>query len=381
MSGSGSTRGSEESEEESSSDTDETVSTEQSMGTAEVVTGSVCDLVETRLTIGHVSGKTDGDIDNELTVDRVAPVAQVHGSRLRAKGVARRLGSKPLLGRGARVRLRERSRVFRGTPPTSVREGKGSLTREQRVVVGGLVSRGVTIGTRKGYERHWDKWVGFLQTIPEWQRPSNFLEEVGVTSDKIDWLSLFVVHLYNVHGVRDSQRVSAVLSGLRLMWRIRRFDAGFSDHPDLVAAKKGVRPTVVEIRNNEVRKAETRKLPAIVEVMVAMRERLWLDTGVDPPGLYQRAIWVAALIGFDTGVRPSNVRLKDGCSAVDHCILASDLAFNVTTATSSKRLQGGEAVRTELEVGYPESIQGVPRGPVLGLHLGEDETGVYPGCY
>ena len=112
MSGGGSKGGSEESEEESSSDTDETVSTEQSMGNAEVVTGSVCDLVETRLTIGHVSGKTGGDIDNELPVDRVAPVAQVHGSRLRARGVARRLGSKPLLGRGARVRLCERSRVL-----------------------------------------------------------------------------------------------------------------------------------------------------------------------------------------------------------------------------------------------------------------------------
>ena len=86
LSGDGSTGGSEESEEESSSDTDETVSTEQSMGNAEVVTGSVCDLVETRLTIGHVSGKTGGDTDNELTVDRVAPVAQVHGSRLRVKG-------------------------------------------------------------------------------------------------------------------------------------------------------------------------------------------------------------------------------------------------------------------------------------------------------
>ena len=143
------------------------------------------------------------------------------------------------------------------------------------------------------------------------------------------------------------------------MWRVQRLDTGFFDHPDLIAVKKGVRPTIAEVRNNEVRKAETRKLPAIVEVMVAMRERLWLDTGVDPKGLYLKAIWIAALIGFDTGVRPSNVRLKDGGSAVDHCILASDLVFNMTTATSYKRLQGGEAVRSELESGYPESVQWV----------------------
>jgi hypothetical protein len=136
------------------------------------------------------------------------------------------------------------------------------------------------------------------------------LAEVEITSDKIDWLSLFVVHLYDVHGIRDPQRVSAVLSGLRLRWRVQRLDTGFFDHPDLVAAKKGVRPTVAEVRNNEVRKAETLKLPAIDEVMVAMRERLWLDTGVDPKGLYLKDIWIAALIGFDTEVIPQQCSIE-----------------------------------------------------------------------
>ena len=58
------------------------------------------------------------------------------------------------------------------------------------------------------------------------------------------------------------------------MWRIQRLDTGFFDHPDLVAAKKGVRPTMAEVRNNETSKVETRKLPAIVEVIAVMRERL-----------------------------------------------------------------------------------------------------------
>ena len=76
-----------------------------------------------------------------------------------------------------------------------------------------------------------------------------------------------------------------------------------------------------------------------------MRKRLWVDTGVDPKGLYLKAIRIASLIGFDTGVRPSNVRLKDGKSAVDHCILSSDLSFNVSTTLGIERFQGGEAVR------------------------------------
>ena len=143
------------------------------------------------------------------------------------------------------------------------------------------------------------------------------------------------------------------------MWRIKRLNSEFFDHPDLGAAKKGVRPTTAEVRNIETRKTETSKLPAIIEVMAAMRKRLWVDTGADPKGLYLKAIWIASIIGFDTGVRPSNVRLKDGKSAVDHCILASDLSFNVSTALGIERLQGGETVRGELEDGFPESTQRV----------------------
>jgi hypothetical protein len=109
---------------------------------------------------------------------------------------------------------------------------------------------------------------------------------------------------------------------------------------------------VAEVRNAELRKSETRKLPAVVEVLVAMRERLWVDTA-------RKAIWIAALSGFDTGVRPSNVRLKEGKSAVDHCILAGDLVFTVATTMGVRRLQGGEAIHKELEDGYLESIQRV----------------------
>ena len=157
-------------------------------------------------------------------------------------------------------------------------------------------------------------------------------------------MSLFVVHLYDVHGLRDSQRVAAVLSGLRLIWRVHGLDSRFFDESN---------------RNAEVRKAETRKLPAVVEILAAMRERLWVDTAWDAEGSYRKAIWIAALTGFDTGVRPSNVRLKEGKSAVDHCILASDLVFIVATTMGVRRLQGGEAIRKELEDGYPESIQRV----------------------
>ena len=171
-----------------------------------------------------------------------------------------------------------------------MQEGKGALTDEQKAAVAGLVARGVTKGTWKGYESHWNKWVGFLQKISEWQRPDKFLADVATTSGKVGWLSLFVLHLYDVHGFRDSQRVSSVLSGLRLIWRVHGLDSSFFDEFDLQAAKRGVMPTVAEVRNAELRKSETRKLPAVVEVLVAMRERLWVDTAWDAEGSYRKAI-------------------------------------------------------------------------------------------
>ena len=133
--------------------------------------------------------------------------------------------------------------------------------------------------------------------------------------------------------MRSTQRVSAVLSGLRLMWHIQRLDSSFFDDPSLSAAKKGVRPTVAEVRNMEIRKSETRKLPAVVEIMAEMREKLWVDSGVDAEGLYQKAIWISALVSFDTGVRASNVRLKDGETVFDAVITCATKATHSPMGT------------------------------------------------
>ena len=88
------------------------------------------------------------------------------------------------------------------------------------------------------------------------------------------------------------------MSGLRLIWRVHGLDSSFFDESDLQAAKSGVRPAVAEVRNADLRKSETRKLPAVVEVLFAMRERLWVDTAWDAEGLYLKAIWIATLTGL-----------------------------------------------------------------------------------
>ena len=56
---------------------------------------------------------------------------------------------------------------------------------------------------------------------------------------------------------------------------------------------------MAEVWNAELRKLETRKLPAVDEVLVAIRECLRVDTAWDAEGSYRKAIWIAALTGFD----------------------------------------------------------------------------------
>ena len=185
LSGDGSTGESEESERESSSDTDETASTEQSTRNVDAVGSCRWDYVDPGPVIGLGSGESGDRVGDGPVFDRLMPAAPARGSRLRARAPGRRVGSKPARGTGTVRRLRECSQVARGTPSTASRGGKGSLTKEQRSTVGSLVSRGVTSGTKRGYERHWNKWAGFLRTIPEWQRPSEFLLEVQSPSDKV----------------------------------------------------------------------------------------------------------------------------------------------------------------------------------------------------
>ena len=166
-----------ESEEESPSDLDETgpvcesdaagtVSKEQDHVNEGAAVGSAeyrrVDHVENEPVFERVSAESGDHIDTEPAIERGASGVRSVSSRLRARVSGVRVGSQPVRGRNMVRRLRERIRDIRGTLPATPQGVWGSLTKVQWSAVGSLVSRGVTTGTKRGYERHWDKWIRFL---------------------------------------------------------------------------------------------------------------------------------------------------------------------------------------------------------------------------
>ena len=67
--------------------------------------------------------------------------------------------------------------------------------------------------------------------------------------------------------------------------------------------------------------------PLSLEVVLDIRDRLWLKTGWDGPGMDDKGIWLAICLGFDSGNRIGMVTLKDGPNGVDHCIRAGHVTI------------------------------------------------------
>ena len=211
------------------------------------------------------------------------------------------------------------------------------------------VARSVTEGTKDGYGASWKKWMVFLGTIEKVRRPAEFLQSEQSDEDRVTWLCLFVDHLYTVEGMREATRVARVLSGVRFQWKSNSIPDSFFDSKALVAVKRGTNRTPDEAREEAMRVADTEIKPVCVEIMVQMRKTLWVETRWDVTGSDKKAIWIAAGVAFDSGLRPCNVRGKDGKKAMDHCIRANHFRFEVVNEAGQKEiLCGGEQIRSFL---------------------------------
>jgi len=96
------------------------------------------------------------------------------------------------------------------------------------------------------------------------------------------------------------------------------------------------------------RSSETRKLPAFVDMIKWLREKLYAGSDNSAEGLYAKGVYLAAAIAYDMGLRPGNVRKADGPNRENHCIQAGDLVFRVENNTVKEGLLGGEQVREYL---------------------------------
>ena len=218
---------------------------------------------------------------------------------------------------------------------------------EEERRIGALVGSSVTRGTSDDYARHWRRWQEFLGTIAVERRPQEYLEGVGDVGAKVKWMVLFIDYLKNVVGM-GAQEVGGVLSGVKFQWKRNCLDCDFFSSGAITQAKQGARMTTDQIRAAALRKEETKILPAVVEMVIYLRNKLWVKSGMDRRGLDQKGTYMALAISFDSGLRPCNVTLRDGPRAEDHCIRAQHFRFLVEGETGKLKLTGGEEIRAFL---------------------------------
>jgi hypothetical protein len=212
----------------------------------------------------------------------------------------------------------------------------------------GMVKKGVTGGSATQYQGHWRKWLDFLGTIEEENRPDEYLVEVTEEEEKVMFLMGFAWYVSEVLGVKGAKEVSGVVSGVRFQWKKEGMESGFFEDPRVRAAKQGARLTPEQMRSWSRKSREKRKLPICTEMIQWMRDKWYSRSGTDAEGIYCKGVYLAAAIAFDVGLRPSNVRKADGPNREDHCIRAGELVFYVDKEGGEVGISGGESIRDYL---------------------------------
>jgi hypothetical protein len=179
--------------------------------------------------------------------------------------------------------------------------------------------------TRDEYKRYWAMWVSFLT---DWRDTNDVaLKKLKTPTEKAKVVLLFVVYLYTVCGRRE-EKVTEVLSAVRhFLVTVHQQDVGFLSLEIMRKAKQSCKRSTDEVRDHQDAQEGNAIIPLCREIVVALREKLWVKTEWDHDGLLQKALWITVGLGTDQGCRPSNLVQKDGKKAKDHILRNSRVTF------------------------------------------------------
>jgi hypothetical protein len=165
--------------------------------------------------------------------------------------------------------------------------------------------------------------------------------------DKTRRIVLYLEHLYTDLGHRDD-KIRKAVTALKFYFSLQCIDCDYLDSLVVNRAKKAGKRSTTEARELATARIATLKIPLSFDVIWSLRATHWENrTWTIAGNLDNRAIWLCAAVGFDSGPRISNLTLKDEKSAEDHCVRGSDVVFAVRDPLSGKTewLQAGSLVR------------------------------------
>ena len=241
--------------------------------------------------------------------------------------------------------------------------------------------------THDEYERSWAMWVGFLA---DWRKTDDVaLKKLETPTEKAKVVLLFVVYLYTVCGRRE-EKVTEVLSAVRhFLVTVHQQDVGFLSLEIMRKAKQSCKRSTDEVRDHQDAKEGNAIIPLCREIVVALREKLWVKTDWGHAGVLRKALWITIGLGTDQGCRPSNLVQKDGPKANDHTLRNSRVIFLLRgggVATAGPAMKGmdlervlGVNIKLSTHKAGVDSSAGVRVGDGAGPHLAADmaEWAVY----
>ena len=221
------------------------------------------------------------------------------------------------------------------------------LSEEGRREVSDFIANSVTTRTRNGSKSYWSQWTAFLDSFQSKEICLDYyLSNLRDDTEKALRLALFVKHLYS-RGLRDVQ-IKNVLYIIRRSFECEIQPSGFFDHAIVRRVKAACSRSPAEVRIKHLEDQVKEKLPLPGEAVWRARTHFFIVPTWSAKGMIEKAKWIALAIAFHNGPRASNLTLRDGPSAEDHCIRARDLLFHVDIDDQKIAVHGGEPLRNLL---------------------------------
>ena len=204
------------------------------------------------------------------------------------------------------------------------------LSRTQREEVNEFVTSSVTEGTRRTYRREWETWVSFIESKEVGGKGADpFMRDIASDLAKSYWLCLFILRRYQA-GLRGSEatRVTAAIRHMFLSGghETRFLGADGARNELITAAKRACRLSPAELRSLKWDRRSSVKLPVNLDLMIAMRNRLWKDQVWDKKGAEKMMTYIGSMWGMEILARKSEYTLHErGCA--DHCVRAREVSF------------------------------------------------------
>jgi hypothetical protein len=246
-----------------------------------------------------------------------------------------------------RALLREPRKIRPVSDISGQEESSKGATAEELASWSKFTEKSVTKKTFAGGEAAWARWVEYLEGIPTQRRPLPSLDNLTTEEDKSDRVSLFTQWLHEKKGY-NRDRIVQELGKVKRMFETSLWKTEFFNNALQSRTLDSTRATTDEKKVIDQQKSVDKSMPLVAELALLVREEFWTRWLDDwsCKAMDFRVIWIALILSYNSGPRMSNVTLRDGPDAEDHCIRAGHLTFYFRADSRIVPVVGGEHLRT-----------------------------------